>query len=76
MVISLPRSFYADRPFMLPDVRTDDGDRPPAAVRSLAQTLAVVLVDYPECPSPAKGEFCSRDSNPRKTGRAGRAIPR
>jgi hypothetical protein len=62
--------------FKPPVARTDDGDHPPAAVRSLAQTPAVVPVDDPECPSPAKGASCSRDSNPRKTGRAGRVIPR
>src|SRR5215471_1042746 len=67
-LISLPYSFYAARRFMLPDVRTDDGDDRPAAVRSLAITPAVAPVDCSECPSPAKRASCSRDSTPRKTG--------
>src|SRR5215469_1928380 len=62
--------------FTPPVARTDDGDRRPAAVRPLAQPQAAALVDDPECPSPAKGASCSGDSNPRRTGRAGRAIPR
>ena len=50
-----------------PVARIDDGDRRPAARRSLAPTQAVAPVDYPECPSPATGASCSHDSSPRRT---------